>query len=175
MSLKKHAIRLWRMGHILQMFHTLQYHILYKCVFPMNKIKYKNYISQIRWQLHTERENRVVMTGVQFGICLHHYHPKLELKQLSQTFSHELIKCFVTWVHVLQLHVYSNKYLSSLCKLIWRHWTYKMPVRYILSSVWVRLSIFFSIIHCTLYGAVCFQFTHLPYDDWENIYFVLLS
>ena len=26
--------------------------------------------------------------------------------------------------------------------LIWRHWTYKMPVRYILSSVWVRLRIF---------------------------------
>ena len=32
--------------------------------------------------------------------------------------------------------------LSPLCKLISRHWTYKMPVRYILSSVWVRLSIF---------------------------------
>ena len=32
--------------------------------------------------------------------------------------------------------------LSSLCKLIWRNWTYRMPVRYILSSVWVRLSIF---------------------------------
>ena len=32
--------------------------------------------------------------------------------------------------------------LSSLCKLIWRNWTYKMPVRYILSIVWVRLSIF---------------------------------
>ena len=32
--------------------------------------------------------------------------------------------------------------LSSLCKLIWRHWAYKMLVRYILSSVWVRLSIF---------------------------------
>ena len=32
--------------------------------------------------------------------------------------------------------------LSSLCKLFWRYWTYKMPVRYILSSVWVRLSIF---------------------------------
>ena len=30
--------------------------------------------------------------------------------------------------------------LLSLCKLIWRHWTYKMPVRFILSSV--RLSIF---------------------------------
>ena len=33
--------------------------------------------------------------------------------------------------------------LSPLCKLIWRHWTSKMPVRYILSSVWVRLSICF--------------------------------
>ena len=32
--------------------------------------------------------------------------------------------------------------LSSLCKLIWRHWICKMPVRYILLSVWVRLSIF---------------------------------
>ena len=32
--------------------------------------------------------------------------------------------------------------LSSLCKLIWRHWTYKIPLRYILSSVWVRLRIF---------------------------------
>ena len=31
---------------------------------------------------------------------------------------------------------------SSLCKLIWGHWTYKMPVRFILWSVWVRLSIF---------------------------------
>ena len=32
--------------------------------------------------------------------------------------------------------------LSSLCKFIWRHWTYEMPVRYILLSVWLRLSIF---------------------------------
>ena len=31
--------------------------------------------------------------------------------------------------------------LSALCKLIWGHWTYEMLVRYILSSVWVRLSI----------------------------------
>ena len=33
----------------------------------------------------------------------------------------------------------------------------------------------FSVIHYTIYGAVCFQFTHFPYDDWENIHFVLLS
>ena len=42
----------------------------------------------------------------------------------------------------IRLFVYNIISLSSLCKLICRHWTYKMPVRYILSSVWVRLSIF---------------------------------
>ena len=38
------------------------------------------------------------------------------------------------------LYITPSHFLS-LCKLIWRHWTYKMPVRYILSSVWVRLII----------------------------------
>ena len=42
----------------------------------------------------------------------------------------------------IRLFVHNTISLSSLCKLIWRHWTYKMPVRYILSSVWLRLSIF---------------------------------
>ena len=42
----------------------------------------------------------------------------------------------------VRLFVHYTISLSSLCKLIWRHWTYKMPVRYILSSVWVKLSIF---------------------------------
>ena len=60
-------------------------------------------------------------------------------------------------------------------KLIWRHWTYKMPVRYILSIVWVRFKHIFSVIHYTIYGAVCFRFTHFPCDDWENIHFVLIS
>ena len=41
----------------------------------------------------------------------------------------------------VRLFVHYTISLSSLRKLIWRHWTYKMPVRYILSSVWVRLSI----------------------------------
>ena len=43
---------------------------------------------------------------------------------------------------VLRLFVQYTISLSPLCKLIWRHWTHKMPVIYILSSVWVRLSIF---------------------------------
>ena len=42
----------------------------------------------------------------------------------------------------VRLFVHYTISLSSLCKLIWGHWIYEMPVRYILSSVWVRLSIF---------------------------------
>ena len=54
-------------------------------------------------------------------------------------------------------------------KLIWRHWTYKMPVRYNLSSVWVRLSIF-SRLSIIQYVGLCFQFIHFLRDDLENIY-----
>ena len=32
-----------------------------------------------------------------------------------------------------------------------------------------------SVIHYIICGAVCVQFTHFSCDDWENIYFVLLS
>ena len=49
---------------------------------------------------------------------------------------------FMMGSNIIRLFVHNTISLSSLCKLIWRHWTYKMPVRYILSSVWVRLSIF---------------------------------
>ena len=47
--------------------------------------------------------------------------------------------------HHIRLFVHNTISLSSLCTLIWRHWSYKMPVGYILSSVWVRLSIFFQL------------------------------
>ena len=52
------------------------------------------------------------------------------------------------------LFVHYTISLSSLRKLIWRHWIYKMPVRYILSSVWVRLSIF-SQLSITQYMGLC--------------------
>ena len=42
----------------------------------------------------------------------------------------------------VRLFVHYTIVLSSVCKLIWGHWIYKMPVRYILSSVWIRLSTF---------------------------------
>ena len=33
----------------------------------------------------------------------------------------------------------------------------------------------YSVMRYTIYGAVCFQFTHFPCNDWENIHFALLS
>ena len=51
-----------------------------------------------------------------------------------------------------------------------KHWTYKMPVRYVLSSVWVRLSIFSPLSFIQYVGLYGFQFTHFSCDDWENIY-----
>ena len=62
-----------------------------------------------------------------------------------------LLLCSLWWVQIvgyvwltdcIRLFVQHTISLSSLCKLIWRHWIYKMPVRYIFSSVWVKLSIF---------------------------------
>ena len=67
------------------------------------------------------------------GICFHYYCAVYDECKYSNTF----------WLaDRTRLFVQYTISLSSLCKLIWRHWTYKMPVRYILSSVWVRLSIF---------------------------------
>ena len=66
-------------------------------------------------------------------ICFHHYCAVYDECKYSDTF----------WLaDRTRLFVQYTISLSSLCKLIWRHWTYKMPVRYILSSMWVRLSIF---------------------------------
>ena len=58
---------------------------------------------------------------------------------------------------------------------ILRHWTYKMPVRYNLSSVWVRLSIF-SQLFIIQYVRLCVLACPFP-SRWlrEYTYFVLLS
>ena len=67
------------------------------------------------------------------GICFHYYCAVYdECKYLDMFWLADRTRLFVQYTISL----------SSLCKLIWRHWTYKIPVRYILSSVWVRLSIF---------------------------------
>ena len=74
------------------------------------------------------------------GFCFHYYCAVYGECKYSYTF----------WLaDRVRLFVHYTIPLSSLRKLIWGHWTYKMPVRYVLSSVWVRLSIFtqLSIIH----------------------------
>ena len=40
--------------------------------------------------------------------------------------------------------------------------------------VWVKLRHILSVIHYTICGDVCFQFTHFPCDDWENIYCLII-
>ena len=63
--------------------------------------------------------------------------------------------------------------LSSFSKLIWRHWTYKMQI-YFVECV-SKIKHIFSVIHYTICGAVCFQFTHFPCGGRDNtcqIYFV---
>ena len=54
-------------------------------------------------------------------------------------YHHQIGSILVDRTHLFVQYTIS---LSSWCKPIWRHWTYKMPVRYVLSSVWVRFSIF---------------------------------
>ena len=63
--------------------------------------------------------------------------------------------------------------LSSLFKLIWRHWTYKMPVRYILSSVWVRFSIF-SQLSIIQYVGLCVFSSPISLVLIERIYILCL-
>ena len=66
------------------------------------------------------------------GIRFHHYCVVYDECKYSDTFwLADRTRLFVQYIISLSL----------LCKLIWRHWTYKTPVRYMLSSVWVRLSL----------------------------------
>ena len=63
--------------------------------------------------------------------------------------------------------------LSSLCKLIWGHWTYIVSVRYFLSSMWVRLSIFSQLSIIKSMGLCVFSLS-ISLGEMERIHFVLL-
>ena len=99
------------------------------------------------------------------GLCFHYYCAVYDEYKYSDTF----------WLaDRTRLFVQYTISLSSLCKLIWRHWTYKMPVRYILSSVWVRLSIFSPLSIIQYVGLYVFSFP-ISLVMIERIYnFVLL-
>ena len=62
--------------------------------------------------------------------------------------------------------------LSSSCRLIWRYWTTKMLVRYMLPSVCLRLRLFSQLSFFQYMGLCVFS---LPCHDCENVYFILLS
>ena len=95
------------------------------------------------------------------GICFHYYCAVYDECEWSDTF----------WLaDRTRLYVQYTISLSSLCKLIWRHWTYKMPVRYILSSVWVRLNIFSQLSFIQYVGLCVFSLIPISLVMIERIY-----
>ena len=53
-------------------------------------------------------------------------------------------------------------WLSSLCRLIWRHWTIKMLVRYMLPSVCLRLRLFSQLSFIQYMGQCVFSLPNSP-------------
>ena len=88
------------------------------------------------------------------GFCFHYYCADYGECKYSDTF----------WLaDRVRLFVHYTISLSSLCKLIWGHWTYEMPVRYILSSVRVRYIYFLSYPLYNIWGCV---FSVNPFPLW---------
>ena len=95
--------------------------------------------------------------------------------------SFSLLLCSLWWVQIFGYVVACRSFsfvctlhhsLSWLCKLIWGHWTYKMPARYILSITWVRLSIF-SQLYIIYYMGLCVFSFPISLVMIERIYTLL--
>ena len=87
-----------------------------------------------------------------------------------------LLLCSLWWVqifgYVLACRLYSfvctaHHLIIIIVPTYLKHWT--LLVRYVLSSV-SKIKHILSVIHYTICGSVCFEFTHFSYDDWKNIY-----
>ena len=72
----------------------------------------------------------------------------------------------------VSLYTTSSHY-HHCANFIWRHWIYKMPVRYNLSSVWVRLSIF-SQLSIIQYVGLCVFSLPISFVMIERIYILCL-
>ena len=87
------------------------------------------------------------------------------------------IHCFHYWCSVYDICKWSNTLwpvgrvrffadytvsLSSLCRLIWRHWTTKMLVRYMMSSVCLRLRQFSQLSFIQYMGLCVFSLPNSP-------------
>ena len=84
----------------------------------------------------------------------------------------QIVRYVLTW-RSYSLFVHYTISLSSLCKLIWRQWTHKMPIRYSLSSVWVRLGIF-SQLSITKHVGLCVSSWPISLVMIERIYILCL-
>ena len=99
-------------------------------------------------------------------------------------FLFSLLSCSLWWVQIFG-YVLACRSCSFVCTLhhliiiIVQTYLRTLNLEYACHIYFVecvsKIKHIFSVIHYTIYGAVCLQFTHFPYDDWENIHFVLLS
>ena len=95
-----------------------------------------------------------------------------------------LVLCSLWWVQIVVyirfglqivfvcLYITPSHY-HHCANFIWRHWTDKMPVRYNLSSVWVRLSIF-SQLSIIQYMRLCVFSLAISFVMTERLYILCL-
>ena len=110
-----------------------------------NELTYFSVVVCLGCLLHHILSYHCIYIPGKLGFCFHYYCAVYDECKYSDTF----------WLAVrIRVIVHYTISLSSLCQLIWGHWTYKMPVRYILWSVWVILNIF-SQLSIIQYMALC--------------------
>ena len=99
----------------------------------------------------------------------HHHHP-----QTWSLLFFNLRRVFFNWERTLSKQIARLVNITIMADALQSDDKFAYQLVYILVCV-SKIKHILSVIHYTIYGAVCFQFTHFPCDDWENIYFVLLS
>ena len=78
-------------------------------------------------------------------------------------------------LHIIFICLYiTSSHYHHCANFIWRHWTYKMPVRYNLWSVWVRLSIF-SQLSIMQYVGLCVFSLPISFVMIDRIYILCLG
>ena len=63
----------------------------------------------------------------------------------------------------------SPSHYHYCANFIWRHWTFVNAFQMKFVECVSKIKHILSVIHYTICGAVCIQFTHFLCDDWENI------
>ena len=86
-----------------------------------------------------------------------------------------LLLCSIWWVQILFVCLYTAPSHYHHCANL----SEDIELIKCLSDIFFQrvseIKHILSVIHYTIYGAVCFQFANLPCGDWDDIYFVLLS